>query len=102
MKSSQSERAQVKPKGPVYFSKFTLQDFLRTRTLTNLSPPGPTPKDFMNAASRLSPTAQPFLPSGPSRQLNPRALEFSPRSYVEVRSLDCDGGKSSLPPSRSP
>ena len=99
MKSSQSEKAQVKPKGPVYFSKFTLQDFLRTRTLTSLSPPGPTQKDFMNAASRLSPTAKPFLPS---RQLNPRALEFSPRSFVEVRSLDCVGGKSSLHTSHPP
>ena len=94
MKSSQSEKAKVKPKGPVYFSKFTLQDYLMTKTLTNLNPPGPTQKDFINAASRLRPAAQPFLPS---RQLNPRAPEFSPRraeSFVEVRSLDLDDGKS--------
>ena len=96
MKSSKPETAQVKPKGAVYFSKFTLQDYLRTKTLTNLHPaaPGPTQKDFINAASRLRPTAQPFLPSN---QLNPRAVEFFPRgaeSCVEVMSLDYDDGKS--------
>ena len=98
MESSQSEKDQVKPKGAVYFSKFTLQDYLRTKTMNNLKPPGPTQRDFIKAANKLRPTAQPFFPSR-SLQLNPRADEFSPRrveSFVSVRSLDYDDGKSSL------
>ena len=96
MESSQSEKAQVKPKGSVYYSKFTLEDYLRTRTMTNLHPPGPTQRDFIKAANMLRPTAQPFFPS---QQLNPRAEEFSPRnaeSFVLVRSLDYEDGKPSL------
>ena len=94
MESSQSEKA----KGPVYFSKFTLKDYLRTKTMNNLNPrpPGPTPKDYLHAANKLRPTAKPFFPSP---QLNPRADEFSPRraeSCVEVRSLDYEEGKFSL------
>ena len=104
MKSSQSQEAQVKPKGPVYFSKFTLQDYLRTKTMNSMNsmnnpnPPGPTQKDFIKAANKLRPTAQPFIPSR-SLQLNPRADEFSPRrseSFVLVKSLDYDDGKSSF------
>ena len=95
---SQSEKAQRKPKGSVYYSKFTLEDYLRTRTMININhhPPGPTQKDFIKAANMLRPTAQPFFPS---QQLNPRAEEFSPRraeSFVLVRSLDYEDGKSCL------
>ena len=66
--------------------------------MSNLKPPGPTQRDFIKAANKLRPTAQPFFPSR-SLQLNPRADEFSPRrveSFVLVRSLDYDDGKSSL------
>ena len=97
---SSSELSGMKIPRPVYFSRFTLVDYLRTNTSkTPLSPPEPTRKDFMKAATKLRVTAQPFFPH---LELNPAAEEFRPRvsleeggvgSSVVVRSLLEDEGR---------
>ena len=64
-----------KARRPVYFSKFSLTDYLREREAPRFPPP-PTIRDFMNAANKLRPTAKPFIPQS---KLNPLAEEFQPK-----------------------
>jgi len=80
-----------KSRGPVYFSKFTLTDYKKRDLYT---PTPPTRRDFINAATKLRPTAEPFFPK---LKLNPSADEFEPKitagrgrgqSFVVVRSVE--------------
>ena len=106
MTSSESNAG--KTKRPVYYSKFTLKDYLRTRMVgTTSDPPQPTRRDFMAAATNLRPSAKPFFPQ---LKLDPDAEEFQPRKasdrasrfcFVVVKSLGEDGNLLNCPLSLS-